>query len=73
MNHPAKMLLTFVLFAAASTVQAHLTGNHAMNITEGLRHLATEPSHWFVFILALAAVALVLISKLGKIKLWKRK
>ena len=66
MNHPTQTILTLILFALASSVQAHLTGSHAMGIAEGLHHLITEPSHWFVLILALAAVGLVLISKLGR-------
>jgi len=72
MNHSAQTLLTFILFALASSVQAHLTGNHAMGIAEGLHHLITEPSHWFVFILVLAAVGLALINKLGKPKRRRR-
>ena len=72
MNHSAQTLLTLVLFALASSVQAHLTGSHAMGIAEGLYHLITEPSHWFVLVLTLSAVGLVLINKLGKSKRKRR-
>jgi len=65
MNSSTKMLLTLFLFSAATTVQAHLTGNHAMSIAEALRHLITEPSHWLVVIPVLAIVAFILIKKLA--------
>ena len=68
MNHSTQTLLTLVLFALATSVQAHLTINHAMGIAEGLHHLLTEPSHWFILVLALAAVALAVINKLGVFK-----
>jgi hydrogenase/urease accessory protein HupE len=53
MNHSARLTFALMLIAAASTAQAHLTGNHAMSITAGLHHLLTEPSHWILLIPAL--------------------
>jgi len=58
MNPSVKMVLTFILFAAATSVHAHLIGNHAMSITEGVHHLITSPSHWWILLPALAIVLL---------------